>query len=110
MPLVWQPNPDGAPDDYHVMQGGWQIGRIHKRKDTGRAEIHWIWIISCVFRGPDGLRLSGVNTTVDEALAALGETWNKWLIWAELAEAKTESRRGPQVLSVTIKPAPESES
>jgi hypothetical protein len=109
MSLVLRPNPDGAPDDYHVMQGGWQVGRIHKRQDASRPEIHWFWIISCIFRGPDGLRLSGMNATADQALAALKETWNRWLAWAELVEAKTEVRTGPQVLSVIIKPAQESE-
>jgi hypothetical protein len=110
MSLMLRPNPDGAPDDHHVMQGEWQVGRIHRRQDARRPDVQWFWIISWVFRGPDGLRLSGMNATLDESFAALKEAWNKWLAWAGLTQAKAEAGTGPRVLSVTIKRAPASDT
>jgi hypothetical protein len=104
MSLVLLPNPDGSADDYHVMQGGWQVGRIYKRRDALREETRWLWIITCISRGPGELRLTGMNATLDDALAAMKKTWGTWLAWAELAEAKptADPVRAPQVLSVVI--------
>jgi hypothetical protein len=104
MSLVLQPNDNGAPDDHHVMQGGWRVGRIYKRQDALRPETQWLWFISVVSRGPEGLRLTGMSGTLDEALAALKETWDKLLVWAQLTAAETDSGKvhSPRVLSVVI--------
>jgi hypothetical protein len=104
MSLMLQPNPDGSPDDHHVLQGGWQIGRIYKRREALSPETQWLWIVTSISRGPSGLRLTGMNGTLDEALAAMNETWGKWLVWAELAQAKSNSSapRATEVLSVVI--------
>jgi len=104
MALMLQPNDNGLPDDHHVMQGGWRVGRIYKRQDARRPEIQWLWFISGVSRGPDGLRLTGMSGTLDEALAALKDNWDRLLVWAQLKAAETDvgKVRSPRVLSVVI--------
>lgn len=109
MALVLQPNESGVPDDHHVMQGGWRVGRIYKRQDALRPETQWLWFISGVSRGPGGLRLTGMSATLDEALAALKDSWDKLLVWAQLTATETDAGmvRSPRVLSVVIsKPEP----
>ena len=109
MTLVLQPNDNGLPDDHHVLQGGWRVGRIYRRQDALRPETQWLWFISGVSRGPDGLRLTGMSATLDEALAALKDSWDKLLVWAQLTTAGTGAGKvhSPRVLSVVIsKPDP----
>jgi hypothetical protein len=45
-----------------------------------------------------------MSGTLDEALAALKETWDKLLVWAQLTAAETDSGKvhSPRVLSVVI--------
>jgi hypothetical protein len=102
MTLVLQPSGNGSPDEHNVMQGGWHVGRIYKRQGALRPETQWLWFISA--RGPDGLRLTGMSGSLDEALAALKENWTKVLAWAELTAAETDAGkvRTPRVLSVVI--------
>jgi hypothetical protein len=104
MALVLRPNADGSPDDHHVMHGGWQVGRIYKRRDALRTETQWLWSISGVSRGIAELRFTGMSGTLDEALAALKESWDKWLANAQLTAAETGAGtdRTPKVLSVVI--------
>jgi hypothetical protein len=104
MALVLQPNDQGLPDDHHVMQGAWRMGRIHKRQNALRPETQWLWFISGISRGPDGLRLTGMSATPDEALAALQDSWDKLLVWAQLTAAETDAGKAhsPRVLSVVI--------
>jgi hypothetical protein len=109
MALALQPNPDGSPDDHHVMQGGWQVGRIYKRQNALRPETQWLWSISGVSRGPAEVRFTGMSGTRDEALAAMKESWDKWLACAQLTTAAMDAGtdRAPKVLSVVIsKPVP----
>jgi hypothetical protein len=103
MALVLQPNADGSPDDHHVMHGGWQVGRIYKRQNA-LPETQWLWSISGVSRGPAGVRFTGMCGTVDESLAAMKESWDKWLACAQLTAAETEAGtdRTLKVLSVVI--------
>ena len=104
MALVLQPNADGSPDDYHVLHGRWQVGRIYKRRDALRPETQWLWSISGIYRAPAEVRFTGMSGTLDEALAAMKESWNKWLACAELTAAETHAGtdRTPKVLSVVI--------
>jgi hypothetical protein len=104
MALLLQPHDNGLPDDHHVMQGGWRVGRIYKRQDALRPETQWLWFVSGVSRGPDGLRLTGMSATLDEALAALKDSWDKVLVWAQLTavEADADKVHSPRVLSVVI--------
>jgi hypothetical protein len=104
MALVLQSNDNGLPDDHHVLQGGWRVGRIYKRQDALRPETRWLWFISGVSRGPDGLRLTGMSATLEEALAALKESWDKLLVWAELTVVETDAGKAhsPRVVSVVI--------
>ena len=104
MALLLQPNTAGSPDDHHVMQGGWQVGRIYKRQNALRPETQWLWSISGVYRGPAEARFTGTSGTLDEALAAMKENWDKWLAFAQLTAAATDAGtdRTPKVLSVVI--------
>jgi hypothetical protein len=89
MPLKLQPNDGGLPDDHHVMQGEWQIGRIYKWHGALQSEA-WLWWISTISPGPAGRRFSGTGGSLDEALTALNESWEKLLAWAQLTSAGTE--------------------
>jgi hypothetical protein len=40
---------------------------------------------------PTGIRLAGVTVTLDEAEAALIESWKQWLAWACLSDVKDVS-------------------
>ena len=104
MALVLQSNDNGLPNDHHVLQGGWRVGRIYERQDALRPETRWLWFISGVSRGPDGLRLTGMSATLDEAQAALKDSWDKLLVWAQLTAAETDAGKvhSPRVLSVVI--------
>jgi hypothetical protein len=85
MSLVLNPKADAA-DDYHVLQGELQVGQIYKRKAALRPETQWLWALNGVPQGPNGLALTGLAATLDEAMAALKERWAKWLASAELSE------------------------
>jgi hypothetical protein len=104
MSLVLQPNPDGSPDEYHVMHGALRVGRIYKRKSVIRAETQWLWSFNAAIIGPEGARPTGLAGTLEDAKAALKVYWDQWLGWAKLSEAE-EGARGvvaPQVISVVI--------
>jgi hypothetical protein len=79
-----------ASDDYYVLHGEFQVGQIYKRKATIRPETQWLWAINGVSAAPDGLALTGLAATLDEAMAALKESWSKWLASAELSESTTD--------------------
>jgi hypothetical protein len=102
--LVLQPNDNGSAEDHHVMQGGWQIGRIYKRAGALRPESQWLWFISGMSRRDAGIPISGVSATRDDALAATQESWNKSLAWAQLMPLNpSQARRdGPRVVSLSI--------
>jgi len=85
MSLLLKPKANDA-DDYHVLDGELQVGKIYKRKAALRPEAQWLWALNGVPEGPDGLTLTGLAATLDEAIAALNETWIKWLASAELSE------------------------
>ena len=86
MPLELKPNEDGALDDYHVFYSALRVGQIYRRKSALRAEAQWLWVLNGVAESTEGLALSGVTASLDEAMAALNERWAKWLAWARLAE------------------------
>jgi len=91
MPLVLKPN-DLATDDYQVMHGELQIGQIYRRKAAIRSEAQWLWALNGVPAAGDGLALTGLVANLDEAVAALKESWSKWLASAELSETGGPSR------------------
>jgi hypothetical protein len=103
MPLKLQPSENGSPDDHQVMQGEWQIGRIYKWRGALQSET-WLWFISAISPGPAGQRLSGRGGTLDEALTAMNESWEKVLAWAQLSSIETPppNAANPRVLSVVI--------
>ena len=104
MMLVLRPNDNGSPDDHHVMQGGWQVGRIYKRRDALRPESQWLWFISGMSRCPPAVPITGTTATQEDALAATQDAWNKLLAWAQLAPFDRHQARpdGPRVVSVSI--------
>jgi hypothetical protein len=83
MALVFRPESD-APGDQRVAHGEWEVGLIDRRfAGTDR----YIWHLNRVPGGPDGLRLTGVADTFEEAEAELRKCWRQWLAWADLEEA-----------------------
>lgn len=86
MSIALKPSADAA-DDYHVMHGGLEVGKIYKRKAALRPETQWLWALNGVPQAPAGLAITGLAATLDEATAALSESWSKWLASAGLSEA-----------------------
>jgi hypothetical protein len=73
-----------TPSDQSVMHGEWEVGLIDKRSSAGADR--YIWHLNRVPGGPEGMRLTGVAETFDEAEAALRMCWKQWLAWADLEE------------------------
>jgi hypothetical protein len=85
MPLLIIPNPL-SPNDHRVMHGEWQVGQI---KPALSGATRWLWALNGVPGGtPTEIRVAGVATTLDEAEAALTQSWEEWLTWASLSDAK----------------------
>jgi hypothetical protein len=84
MTLVLRPVAN-APGDQTVTHGDWEIGLIDRRSLAGAER--YIWHLNRVPGGPDGMRLTGVTQTFDEAEAELRKCWKQWLAWADLEEA-----------------------
>jgi hypothetical protein len=70
MSLILNPKSPAA-EDYHVLESGSRIGRIYKRKAAIRAEAQWLWILDSMSGGHDGIGVTGLAATLDEAIAAL---------------------------------------
>jgi hypothetical protein len=87
MTLVLKPKGQGSEDDYHVLHGELEVGRIYRRKAALRPETQWLWALNGVPEGPLGLSATGLAATLDEAIAAFKERWGKWLASAGLSEA-----------------------
>jgi hypothetical protein len=87
MPLLLKPNANGAADDYRVLHAELEVGQIYKRKVALRPEAQWLWALSGVPECPNGMALTGLTASLDEALAALNACWSKWLASAGLTEA-----------------------
>jgi hypothetical protein len=87
MALMLQPDASSSGDQLAI-HGEWQVGRIDKRPSFTGPEARYIWALNGVPGGPDGIRLSGVAATVDEAEAGLKTSWEEWLAWAHLSDVK----------------------
>jgi hypothetical protein len=86
MALVLRPNSEDSQEDYDVLHGELRIGRIYKRKISLQRETQWLWALNGVPETVEGLALTGVNASLEEATAALGVRWASWLAWARLKE------------------------
>ena len=87
MALVLRPDASSSGDQL-ATHGEWQVGRIDKRLSFTGPEARYIWALNGVPGGPDGIRLSGVAATVDEAEAGLKTSWEEWLAWAPLSDVE----------------------
>jgi hypothetical protein len=71
--------------DYLVMHGQWQIGQIDRRPSLTGPGDRWFWALNGIPVGmPKEMRLAGVSGTLEEAEAALKESWQEWITWASL--------------------------
>jgi hypothetical protein len=77
-----------SPDDRQATHGEWQVGQIEKRPPLTGNKPRYIWALNGVPAGPQGIRLTGVTGTVDEAEAELRKSWEEWLAWANLSDVK----------------------
>ena len=84
MALVLRPHPN-SPGVHQVMHGEWEVGRIDKAPSMTGPGDRWIWALNGVPGGPDGIRLTGVTDTIDEAQVELAKSWKQWLDWAGLS-------------------------
>jgi hypothetical protein len=57
-----------------------------KRKISLRADPEWLWALNSLSVSADGLPLTSLSASLDEASSALGERWKSWLAWARLKE------------------------
>jgi hypothetical protein len=90
MSLVVKPNEDGSADDYNVIHGDLRIGQIYKREAALRPETQWVWALNGLPECPNGLAITGLAASLDDALAELNARWAKWLSSAGLTEAAIE--------------------
>lgn len=78
---------DASADDYLVLHGQLQVGRIYKRKVSLQPGSAWLWALNGVPEDPCELVITGLAASLDEAMAALKERWARWLASAELSES-----------------------
>jgi hypothetical protein len=84
--LTMRPHALLSRGSHEVMHGEWQVGQIEKRSSLYGPEERWIWALNGVpAAGPEGMRRAGNTATLDEAEAALKESWELWLAWANLS-------------------------
>jgi hypothetical protein len=86
MPLALKPIADSSEDDFHVLHGALRIGQIYKRRISLRPDSESLWALNGVPVSDDGLPLTGLSSSLEEATSALGERWTSWLAWAKLKE------------------------
>jgi hypothetical protein len=65
VPLVLKPKGDGSGDEYLVLHGELEVGKIYRRKVAHRPETQWVWALNGVPEGPVGLSATGVAATLD---------------------------------------------
>jgi hypothetical protein len=103
MTLVLKPNLDVSPaarvtaPDFIVAHGELKVGRIYKREAAINPATQWVWAITGVYDGPELMARSGITATHDEAMAALKDSWHRWLAWAKLLEPDSEVEESPSV-------------
>jgi hypothetical protein len=103
MTLVLKPNLEVSPaarvtaPDFIILHGELKVGRIYKREAAINPAAQWVWAITGVYDGPKPMVRSGLTATHEEAMAALKDSWQRWLAWAELSEPGSELRESPSV-------------
>jgi hypothetical protein len=60
-----------------VLESGSRIERIYKRKAAIRAEAQWRWTLDSMSGDHDGIDVTGLAATLDEAMAALQDCRTK---------------------------------
>jgi hypothetical protein len=68
-----------GPDDYDVIQGGRDIGRIFKPGAGVPSDHPWMWTITGAVVMP-ALPSHGFSASLDGAKAKFVETWRAWLV------------------------------
>jgi hypothetical protein len=67
MPLALKQIADSSEEDFHVMHGDLRIGQIYKRKISLRPDSEWLWALNGLPESADGLSLTGLSASLDEA-------------------------------------------
>src|SRR5258708_19594668 len=95
MPLLIRPKLL-SPNDRHVLHGEWQVGEIDTRPSLTTGGEKWIWALNGVPAAtPTGIGIAGITATLDEAEAALKESWEQWLAWVRLSDLNQPSPTVP---------------
>jgi len=103
MALIQKPNVEVSPaarvtaPDFLVFHGALKVGRIYKREAAINPATQWAWAVTGVYDGPELMARSGLTATHEEAMAALKDSWQRWLAWAKLSEPESELRESPSV-------------
>jgi hypothetical protein len=75
MSFKLQPHADGAPEDFTVLHGQLEIGRVYKRDPAFKSQ--WLWALNGVPERPLELAITGLAASRVEALADLSDRWAK---------------------------------
>jgi hypothetical protein len=95
MSMVLRPNVLSL-GNHEAMHGEWRIGQIEKRSSLYGPEDRWILALNGVpGSSPKGIRLAGVEETLDEAQAELKKSWEQWLAWAGLSAVDSDPPSAP---------------
>ena len=76
---VRQAEADWPKEEYDVMHGEWQLGRVSHAPDSP-----WCWTLGGIAGGPNDLVRAGVAASLPEARTQIDDQWNRWLTYAQL--------------------------
>jgi hypothetical protein len=74
--------------DYAVIDGGREVGRIYGDRTPAAADAAWFWSIIVIGARHAGIKTDGRAATFYDAKAQFQDNYRKWLAWAKLEEPK----------------------
>jgi hypothetical protein len=79
--------------DYAVIDGGREVGRIYGDRTPAAADAAWFWSIIVIGARHAGIKTDGRAATFYDAKAQFQDNYRKWLAWAKLEEPSSLSRQ-----------------
>jgi hypothetical protein len=72
--------------DYAVIDGGREVGRIYGDRTPAAADAAWFWSIIVIGARHAGIKTDGRAATFYDAKAQFEDNYRKWLAWAKLEQ------------------------
>ena len=72
--------------DYAVIDGGREVGRIYGDRTPAAADAAWFWSIIVIGARHAGIKTDGRAATFYDVKAQFHDNYRKWLAWAKLEE------------------------